>query len=213
MWKNTIESDKPHLTIGRMRVGCWTAKATDNTLRIYNTYCFSTVTMVTRTCLNVTFICTLPVMFPAATVGAWFHCLQFTLQISGDNALHSRQFLSHFYFNNPHIQPSHYRPVTTHRLCWTDSTSEMTSVNTTSMIHMQHRATSRHDTLFKQAISLTTASSQQKHLLNWKKAPHTDIFPTGFNIFSFLKEESRQPNDITTLCVSPADSWTKHSFT
>jgi hypothetical protein len=28
-------------------------------------------------------------------------------------------------------------------------------------------------------MSLTTASSPQANLLNWKKSPHIDIFPTG----------------------------------
>jgi hypothetical protein len=40
-------------TIRCMRFGCWITKATD-TLRICNTYCFFTATMVTRTRLNVT---------------------------------------------------------------------------------------------------------------------------------------------------------------
>jgi hypothetical protein len=39
--------------IQRMRFACWITKATD-TLRIYNNYCFSTATMVTRTRLSVT---------------------------------------------------------------------------------------------------------------------------------------------------------------
>jgi hypothetical protein len=39
--------------IRRMRFPCWITKATD-TLREYNTYCFSTATMVTRTRLTVT---------------------------------------------------------------------------------------------------------------------------------------------------------------
>jgi hypothetical protein len=41
--------------IRRMRTACWITKATDtHTLRIFNTYCFSTATVVTRTRLNVT---------------------------------------------------------------------------------------------------------------------------------------------------------------
>jgi hypothetical protein len=39
--------------IQRMRFACWITKATD-TLRMCNTYCFSTATTVTRTLLNVT---------------------------------------------------------------------------------------------------------------------------------------------------------------
>jgi len=34
-----------------MRIACWITEAT-NTLRICNTYCLSTATMVARTCLN-----------------------------------------------------------------------------------------------------------------------------------------------------------------
>jgi hypothetical protein len=40
--------------IRRMRFACWIAEATD-TLRLWYAYCFSTGTMVTRTCLSVTF--------------------------------------------------------------------------------------------------------------------------------------------------------------
>jgi hypothetical protein len=41
--------------IRRMRIACWITKATDtHTLRICNTYCFSTAKVVTRTRLNVT---------------------------------------------------------------------------------------------------------------------------------------------------------------
>jgi hypothetical protein len=42
-------------------VVCWKTKAV-NTLRICNTYCFSTATIVTRTRLNITSIRTLPVL-------------------------------------------------------------------------------------------------------------------------------------------------------
>jgi hypothetical protein len=41
--------------IGRMRIACWITKATD-TLKLYNTYCFSVATMVARTRLNITFV-------------------------------------------------------------------------------------------------------------------------------------------------------------
>ena len=41
-------------TIRRMRRACWITKA-PNTLRLYNTCCFSTATVVTRTRYNVTF--------------------------------------------------------------------------------------------------------------------------------------------------------------
>jgi hypothetical protein len=46
----------------RMRFACWITKATD-TLRICNTSCFPTATMVTRKRLNITFIRALPLLF------------------------------------------------------------------------------------------------------------------------------------------------------
>jgi hypothetical protein len=46
------EATDDHIT-RRMRFACWITMVT-NTLTICNTYCFSTATMVTRTCLNVT---------------------------------------------------------------------------------------------------------------------------------------------------------------
>jgi hypothetical protein len=49
--------------IQRMRFACRINKATIHTLTIFNTYCFSTVTIVTRTCLNVTLIRTFPVLY------------------------------------------------------------------------------------------------------------------------------------------------------
>jgi len=48
MWKNIVQSDRPQVTIWR-----WIPKAT-NTLRIGNTYSFSTATMVERKNFNVT---------------------------------------------------------------------------------------------------------------------------------------------------------------
>jgi hypothetical protein len=41
------------MTIWRMRIACWIPKATRHTLRIRNTYCFSTAKMVRRTSRNV----------------------------------------------------------------------------------------------------------------------------------------------------------------
>jgi hypothetical protein len=29
MWKNTVQPDRPHTTIGRMRIACWIPKATN----------------------------------------------------------------------------------------------------------------------------------------------------------------------------------------
>ena len=45
MWKNIVEPGRPPMTIWRMRIACWIPKAT-NTLRLCNTRCFSTATMV-----------------------------------------------------------------------------------------------------------------------------------------------------------------------
>ena len=53
MWKNIVELDKPQMTIWGMRIACWLPKAT-NTLKKYNTYYFSTATMVAQTGLGVT---------------------------------------------------------------------------------------------------------------------------------------------------------------
>jgi len=40
-----------------MRTACWITKATD-TLKLYNTYCFSVATVVARTRLSFTFVLT-----------------------------------------------------------------------------------------------------------------------------------------------------------
>ena len=54
------------MKIRRMRFTCWIPLGYRHTLRIFNTYCFSTSTVVTRTRLNVTSICTLTVMLHPA---------------------------------------------------------------------------------------------------------------------------------------------------
>ena len=60
MWKTMVEPDRPLMAIRRMRFACWMTKTTD-TLKIFNTYCFSTATIVSRTRLSVTwYIHTLP---------------------------------------------------------------------------------------------------------------------------------------------------------
>ena len=52
MWKNIVQPDRPQkMTMWRMRIACWITKATDT---IFNTYCFSTATVVMRTRLNLT---------------------------------------------------------------------------------------------------------------------------------------------------------------
>jgi hypothetical protein len=53
MWKNIVEPARAQMTIWRMRIACWITKATGK-LTIYNTYLFSTATMVARTHLNIT---------------------------------------------------------------------------------------------------------------------------------------------------------------
>jgi hypothetical protein len=45
-----------------MHFACWIAKATD-TLKMYNNYCSCMATVFLWTCLNVMFICTLPVFY------------------------------------------------------------------------------------------------------------------------------------------------------
>ena len=49
MWKNVVEQGRPQMTIWCMHI-----PKTTQTVRICNTFCFSTATMVARTCLNVT---------------------------------------------------------------------------------------------------------------------------------------------------------------
>jgi len=53
MCTNMVQPDRPHMTIWRMRFACWIAKTT-KTHTICNVYCFSTATVVARTCLSVT---------------------------------------------------------------------------------------------------------------------------------------------------------------
>ena len=55
---STAREDKNANVIGLMRSACWINKATD-TLRIFNTYCVSTVTMISQKYVNVAFIHTL----------------------------------------------------------------------------------------------------------------------------------------------------------
>jgi hypothetical protein len=60
MWKN-VERDRPQMTIWRMRIACWIAKAT-HTFAVCKTYCFSTAPLVARTRLNVMFVRTVHVL-------------------------------------------------------------------------------------------------------------------------------------------------------
>jgi len=54
MWENIVGSDRPQMTIWRMRTACWITKVTKHTLTVCNAYCFSTVKIVARKDLNVT---------------------------------------------------------------------------------------------------------------------------------------------------------------
>ena len=57
------------MKIRRMCFARWISLGYRHTLRIYNTYCFSTSTVVTRTRLNVTFTRTLSVLlYPAMSI-------------------------------------------------------------------------------------------------------------------------------------------------
>ena len=54
MWKSMVEPDRPDMNIiRRMHIACWITKATNTHLE-YNTYWFSTATVVSWTRLNVT---------------------------------------------------------------------------------------------------------------------------------------------------------------
>jgi len=53
MWKNMVEPDRPQIKIWRMRFSCWVGKIHRHTLIIFNTYCFSVATVVTRASFNI----------------------------------------------------------------------------------------------------------------------------------------------------------------
>ena len=54
MWKTIVEPDRPQTTCHKTHAHCMLdTQGYKHTLRIYNTYCFSTATVVTRMCLNV----------------------------------------------------------------------------------------------------------------------------------------------------------------
>jgi hypothetical protein len=67
MWKHMGQPGTPQTAIQYgVCFACWINKAT-NTLRIYNTYCYSLAIMVERTRIDFPFIRTLPVMFISVT--------------------------------------------------------------------------------------------------------------------------------------------------
>jgi hypothetical protein len=64
--------------IRHTRFACWITEAADNTLRICNTYCFCTATIVARTRLDVNVTRTLSALFVVCFVSASnasFSCL------------------------------------------------------------------------------------------------------------------------------------------
>jgi hypothetical protein len=50
--KNIVERGRPQMAIWRMRIACWITK-TKHTLKLCNTYSFSTAAMVARSCLHI----------------------------------------------------------------------------------------------------------------------------------------------------------------
>jgi len=57
MWKNIVGPDRLHMPVWHMRISLHCMLDTSvykHTLRIHNTYCFSTATVVARTHLNIT---------------------------------------------------------------------------------------------------------------------------------------------------------------
>ena len=49
-----VQPGRPEITVRRMRVVCWITKATERHSDIFNTYCCTTATIVSRTRLSVT---------------------------------------------------------------------------------------------------------------------------------------------------------------
>jgi len=85
MWKTTVDPDRRWMAIWRMRIACWMTKASD-TLSVSSTFCFSTVTMIVRMRLIVTFIRTLPVLISVFN------------QLDGQSLFHNK-----FYFMPLHV--------------------------------------------------------------------------------------------------------------
>ena len=94
--ENIVKPGRPHMTIWRMRIACWVPKVTD-TLGIYNTYCFSTTTVVTRTCINVTLnVHCLSCCYP-------FQCLNGSLKYCDGFLPRPCKFFSHKYPTISHL--------------------------------------------------------------------------------------------------------------
>ena len=68
-----VEPDRTHMAVWCMRFACWISKATD-TCSEY-AILIALATMVTRMCLSIWFVSTLPVLFHPATIPTFFHVL------------------------------------------------------------------------------------------------------------------------------------------
>ena len=68
-WNNFVYSVRKQTIIWCMRISCWVTKGNKHTLRICDTYCFPTTTVVARTRLNVTL---------------YVRCTSFLLQTAGN---------------------------------------------------------------------------------------------------------------------------------
>ena len=66
MWENIVDPGKPQVTkkCGACALACRITKATDTHFMIFNTFCFSTATMVTRTRLSILVRCLSCVFLP-----------------------------------------------------------------------------------------------------------------------------------------------------
>jgi len=72
MWKNKVDPDRPQTTIQGMLISCW-IKA-KNTIEIHISYCFFMETIVLQKHVNVTLICTLPVLLISEFYLTVFFC-------------------------------------------------------------------------------------------------------------------------------------------
>jgi len=94
MWKNTVEPGRPELTIkcGACTLHVEYLRLQTHTVRICNSYGFSTATMVIRTRLNVTLIRTLPVL-----------CILFSRNTQKSNFMKIRPVGAELFHVNRHI--------------------------------------------------------------------------------------------------------------
>jgi hypothetical protein len=73
MWKNTVKPGRPQKTIWRMGIAC--IKIQTHTLRMCNTYYFSSATMVARTRLSVTLCVHCPFRLNYKKIITWCVCV------------------------------------------------------------------------------------------------------------------------------------------